>query len=167
MLADTGLSFPDFRSSERTFQLLVQVAGRAGRGEASAKVLIQTFKPENEVLQFAASYDYKGLFKQELESRKLLSLPPFSESLKLTLREKSVVLLQEKVKDLVEKIKKIKEEKNLDLLVRNAPNSIPKIQKDFIWNVVVRGEVEILMKNLSSEDLKNWRLDRDPNSLSS
>lgn len=76
--ADTALSMPDFRASERTFQLLVQVAGRAGRHEAPGKVLIQTRAPDHPALQFARTHDVDGFLRAELEDRERVGYPPFA-----------------------------------------------------------------------------------------
>ncbi|MBN1308584.1 MAG: primosomal protein N' [Chitinispirillaceae bacterium] len=75
--ADTGLHLPDFRASERTFQLLTQVAGRAGRCDNLGKVIIQTYCPEDYALRCAAQHDYSTYFKQESENRRLLNYPPW------------------------------------------------------------------------------------------
>ena len=77
LAADTGLAFPDFRSAERTFQLLTQVAGRAGRGRSPGRVVIQSFYPDHYALQFARRQDYGGFFEHEVEFRRLLGYPPF------------------------------------------------------------------------------------------
>jgi primosomal protein N' (replication factor Y) (superfamily II helicase) len=74
---DTGLGLPDFRSAERTFQLLTQVAGRAGRGKLAGKVLIQTYYPEHYALKYAAEQDYEGFYKAELNYRRRMGYPPF------------------------------------------------------------------------------------------
>ena len=74
---DAGLAMPDFRSAERTFQLLTQVAGRAGRGRLQGKVLIQTYYPEHYVLKHACQQDYEGFYKEEISFRQKLSYPPF------------------------------------------------------------------------------------------
>jgi primosomal protein N' (replication factor Y) (superfamily II helicase) len=76
--ADAALSLPDFRASERTFQLLVQVAGRAGRGETPGRVLIQTWQPEHPAIQLAVKHDVKGFIAQELEQRREVGYPPFA-----------------------------------------------------------------------------------------
>jgi primosomal protein N' (replication factor Y) len=76
--ADAALSIPDFRASERAFQLLVQVAGRAGRGDAPGKVLIQTYDPAHHAISFAVRHDVMGFFDRELRDRKELGYPPFS-----------------------------------------------------------------------------------------
>jgi primosomal protein N' (replication factor Y) len=76
--ADAALSIPDFRAAERAFQLLVQVAGRAGRGDSPGKVLVQTYDPDHHAITFAIRHDVMGFFNRELRDRKELSYPPFS-----------------------------------------------------------------------------------------
>ncbi len=75
--ADAGLAFPDFRSAEKTFQLLTQVAGRAGRGKIPGRVVIQSFYPDHYALQFASRQDYSGFYQHEIEFRRLLGYPPY------------------------------------------------------------------------------------------
>ena len=77
--ADMSLHFSDYRSGERTFQLLTQVAGRSGRAEEKGKVVLQTFDPENEVLRFATAYDYTGFYENEISLRAAMQFPPFSK----------------------------------------------------------------------------------------
>jgi primosomal protein N' (replication factor Y) len=77
ILADTGLHLPDFRAGERTFQLLTQVAGRTGRGSQPGEVIVQTYNPEHPTIRYAASHDFEGFSKAELELRKGLSFPPY------------------------------------------------------------------------------------------
>jgi len=76
--SDAALSFPDFRAAERTFQLLTQVAGRAGRGEAPGKVVLQTFFPDHYAIQLAAAHDYRGFYEKEIRFRSWMHYPPFS-----------------------------------------------------------------------------------------
>jgi len=76
--SDAALSFPDFRAAERTFQLLTQVAGRAGRGETPGRVVLQTFFPDHYAIQFAASHDYKGFYEKEARFRSWMHYPPFA-----------------------------------------------------------------------------------------
>jgi primosomal protein N' (replication factor Y) len=76
--ADTGLHFPDFRASEKTFQLLAQVAGRAGRADNQGEVVIQTYCPEEIAIKTAQHHDYEQFFNYELKNRQELSYPPFS-----------------------------------------------------------------------------------------
>jgi primosomal protein N' (replication factor Y) len=75
--ADTGLHLPDFQAAERTFQLLVQVAGRAGRARIPGRVIVQTFSPEHPAIRFAATYDYQGFYRWEIAIREAAGYPPF------------------------------------------------------------------------------------------
>ena len=77
MNPDTLINMPDFRSGERAFQLITQVAGRAGRGELGGEVLVQTFSPEHYSIRCAAGHDYNEFFSQEMKMRKALQYPPF------------------------------------------------------------------------------------------
>jgi primosomal protein N' (replication factor Y) len=85
LLADLSLNLPDFRAGERTFQQLVQVAGRAGRGDVAGRVLVQTLRPEHPSLAAAAHHDYAGFMAGELERRRALSYPPFARLVLLRL----------------------------------------------------------------------------------
>jgi primosomal protein N' (replication factor Y) len=76
--ADTALGLPDFRAAERTFQLLTQVAGRAGRGDSPGKVVLQTFFPDHYAVQYAARHDYSGFYDKELRFRSWMHYPPYS-----------------------------------------------------------------------------------------
>ena len=88
--ADVGLGMPDFRAAERTFQLLTQVAGRAGRGDLKGKVLLQTINPDHYAIRFAAAQDYDGFYKKELNFRRLLHYPPFAPMAILVVRSKKL-----------------------------------------------------------------------------
>jgi primosomal protein N' (replication factor Y) len=81
--ADTGLNFPDFRSSERTFQLLCQVAGRAGRGVKAGKVIIQTYSPDNYIIEAASKHDYAAFYHKEITYRRRYNYPPFAQLIRL------------------------------------------------------------------------------------
>jgi primosomal protein N' (replication factor Y) (superfamily II helicase) len=84
--ADAALHFPDFRSAERTFQLVTQVAGRCGRGDAPGEVLVQTFSPEHPAIQAAKTHDFLGFAATELENRRKLAYPPFAYLARIILR---------------------------------------------------------------------------------
>ncbi len=86
--ADTALNMPDFRATERTFGLIAQVAGRAGRSEKSGIVVVQTFSPDDPTIQLAAKHDYEQFAKQELELRQQVGLPPYSRMARIVVRDK-------------------------------------------------------------------------------
>jgi len=88
--ADSSLSLPDFRAAERTFQLLTQVAGRAGRGELAGRVFIQTFYPEHYAIQDAVKQDYVSFFERELHFRRMMAYPPFTSLANVIVRDTSL-----------------------------------------------------------------------------
>jgi primosomal protein N' (replication factor Y) len=85
--ADSSLTLPDFRAAERTFQLLTQVAGRAGRGDLPGRVLIQTYYPEHYAIQDAVRQDYASFFERELHFRRLMAYPPFTSLANIIVRD--------------------------------------------------------------------------------
>ena len=89
ILADTSLHLPDFRASEKTFSLITQVAGRAGRFFPDGKVLVQSYSPQNEAIAFAVKGDTEAFYEYEIENRKILGFPPFSRLLRLVFRSQS------------------------------------------------------------------------------
>jgi primosomal protein N' (replication factor Y) len=90
--ADYALGFPDFRAAERTFQLLTQVAGRAGRGETPGKVVLQTWHPDHYAILFAQRHDYEGFYEKEIRYRKWMHYPPFSALANLLVRSDKLEL---------------------------------------------------------------------------
>ncbi|GHU43048.1 primosomal protein N' [Spirochaetia bacterium] len=88
IFADTGLQMPDFRAAERTFSLIVQVAGRAGRFFPDGKVIVQTLRPNDPLIKRACALDLEGFYTQELEMRKMMAFPPWSRLIRITVRSK-------------------------------------------------------------------------------
>jgi primosomal protein N' (replication factor Y) len=84
---DTALALPDFRSAERTFQLITQVAGRAGRGDAPGRVVLQTYMPDDPTIRAAIRQDFRGFARTELVSRKQVGLPPYARMVRIVLRD--------------------------------------------------------------------------------
>ena len=99
--ADTALNLPDFRSSERTFQLLTQVAGRAGRAEKPGQVLIQTYNPNHYAIRFAQEQDYEGFYEYEMGIRRSMAYPPYTFTVGLTLSHISEELIVKKAYEIV------------------------------------------------------------------
>lgn len=161
ILADVGLHIPDFRSGEKAFQLLTQVAGRSGRREKQGEVVIQTYCPTHPSVVFAGNHDYKRFYLSEIVQRKDFGYPPFGDIIKLTYvhKDKKIcfetagtlfVALQEKVRLL-----------NFDIDVSYAPAAIPKLHGTYRWHIYLQGEKskELL---LHMKQLNGWRIDRDP-----
>jgi primosomal protein N' (replication factor Y) len=108
--ADTALNMPDFRSSERTFQLVCQVAGRSGRGEAAGRVFVQSFEPTNPAIVLAAGHDYERFAAQEIEHRRSNGLPPIARMARVVVRDEDLSKAQEQAGRLAEVIRKAAEE---------------------------------------------------------
>jgi primosomal protein N' (replication factor Y) len=101
---DTSLSLPDFRAAERTFQLITQVAGRAGRGDNPGRVVLQTFMPEDPTIQAALRQDFVGFAQSELQSRRDVGLPPFARMVRIVLRDQDQDVLHKKSEELGAKV---------------------------------------------------------------
>ncbi len=97
---DTALALPDFRAAERTFQLITQVAGRAGRGDIPGRVILQTFLPDDPTIQAAIKQDYVGFAERELQSRKEVGLPPYARMARIVLRDEDADKLQQTAEEL-------------------------------------------------------------------
>lgn len=93
--ADTALNLPDFRSAERTFMLIAQVAGRSGRSAGGGRVIVQTFVPDHPAIQHAVEHDYHGFAEQELVSRRMMNLPPLSRMARIVVRDRELPTAQE------------------------------------------------------------------------
>jgi primosomal protein N' (replication factor Y) len=106
LTADTGLHLPDLRSAERTFQLVTQVAGRAGRGKRRGRVIVQTFFPEHYALRFAVAGDYRGFAEKELASRRSLGYPPFGRLVKVLLQGEDEAKVKERAKTTAEALQR-------------------------------------------------------------
>ena len=108
--ADMSLHFSDFRSAERTFQLITQVAGRSGRADEAGKVVLQTYQPENHVLRQAINYDYKGFFERENSIRKATAFPPYTKIIRVLVQSENEEAAVETVKKLYAAIDDVRRE---------------------------------------------------------
>ena len=132
--SDIILNFPDFRSGEKTFQLLTQVSGRAGRGDKKGKVIIQTYEPENNVIKDSKEENYNLFYEKEISSRKVFSYPPFSKILNIGFSSEDEGRLLELSKRFYDEIKSQDIE-----LYGPMPSMVYKVQKRFRMNIFVKG----------------------------
>jgi primosomal protein N' (replication factor Y) len=100
--ADVSMNLPDFRSGERTFQILTQVAGRAGRGEVAGKVIVQTFNPDHHSLKYVTAHDFKGFYAEEAGMREELGYPPFSRLVRVVVEAREQAQAQAAARSLAE-----------------------------------------------------------------
>lgn len=171
--ADLTLNMPDFRASERTFQLLMQVSGRAGRGEDPGKVLIQTFNPDHYSLQATCRHDYRGFYNEEIRFRRDLVYPPFSRLANLI----AVGSTPQSAKALVEKVyrglrQKVGDSREITLL-GPAPAPLERIKGRYRWHLLLKAKrispllalLQQELEALSSAERKQVTVDIDPVSL--
>ena len=104
--ADNLIYFPDFRSQEKCYQLIQQVAGRAGRSHSRGKVIVQTYNPKHNVMIKIKNNDFKGLFKDQLNERHTFNYPPYSRIIKITLKNKNLNILKSSA-TWISKVKKL------------------------------------------------------------
>jgi primosomal protein N' (replication factor Y) (superfamily II helicase) len=159
--ADLALHLPDFRAGERTFQLLTQVAGRAGRGETSGEVFVQTYTPFSPSIQFARHHDFAGYFQQELEFRERCDFPPFKHAMLITVRsshEGRAKLSAETLK------RRLSEALPDEFIVGDAsPAPLEKLQGQFRFHILIRGEAIMRLSRLVRETLNKLPFPEDVN----
>ena len=161
--ADTGLNFPDFRSSERTFQLLCQVAGRAGRGVKAGKVIIQTYSPDNYIIEAAARHDYLGFYYKEIDYRRQYNYPPFSQLVRLVYSHTDEELCRREAKRVYRLI--LDERAREGMIDFNVIGPVPafafRTRSRYRWQLFLRGPDPTRM--LSRLTLpRGWTIDVDP-----
>ncbi len=161
VLADVGLHLPDPFAGERVFQVLTQVAGRAGRSERGGKVVLQTFDPENRVIQAAARHDVDGFYQYELENRKRLDFPPFTRLVRLEYRDADQASAEKEAKHVAEKLSTINRQPST--LIGPVPCFFSKLRGLYRWQIVLRGGNPA--ESLRGVRLDNWRVEVDPISL--
>jgi primosomal protein N' (replication factor Y) len=165
VLADAGLNLPDPFAAERGFQLLTQVAGRAGRSERGGQVILQTFMPENEVIQAAAGHDYAAFYTREIAGRKRLGYPPFGRLVRLEFQHKNLEKAEKSARGLAELLshKIVKEKRSETDLVGPVPCFFAKQNGFYRWQVILRGPDPASL--LRSRLPEGWQVEVDPVSL--
>jgi primosomal protein N' (replication factor Y) len=165
VLADVGLSLPDPFASEKVFQTLTQVAGRAGRSALGGKVVLQTFMPEHYAIQAASMHDVNGFYEQELKYRKQLGYPPFMRLARLEYRHANPVTAKEESQKTADRLKvKIEAEgRRQTELIGPVPSFFSKMDGVHRWQIVVRSPDPVSL--LRDMKLTDWRIEIDPISL--
>lgn len=155
ILADTALHLPDFRATERTFSLITQVAGRAGRFFPDGKVFVQTYNPENQAISFACSANTEGFYDFEINQRKLLSFPPFSRLIRLVFRSSNQIKAQKTSEDAANLIENLKIPR-VEIL---GPSECPlsKISQNYRFQLILRGEKIVPLQNAVRKLLFDYR----------
>ncbi len=160
--ADIALNIPDYATSERTFTLLTQVAGRAGRGDEPGKVIFQTFNPLHFCIDTASHHDYHEFYAAEIDARRRYHYPPFRQFIKLTYRHENRHRCQNEALLLYEKIQLWIERLGMEDadIVGPAPALTERVRNKYQWQMIVRGLD--LYRLLRVIDAPEWDIDIDP-----
>jgi primosomal protein N' (replication factor Y) len=162
--ADTGLHLPDFRAAERTFQVLTQVAGRAGRGLLGGRVILQTYHPEHQAIVAASLHDYEAFYRQELERRRELEYPPFARLTRLVYRHPDPERAQREAQRLGRLVRRaLQEAGRPDDLIGPAPCFFERLRGDHRWQIVLRAADPRPL--LPASLPQGWTIDVDPVTL--
>jgi len=152
--SDVTLNLPDFRAGERTFTLITQVAGRAGRGEDGGEVVLQTYAPSHYSILTASKHDYEKFYEHEIVSRKDLKFPPFVSLIKITFRSKC----EDRVKQASTKVALALRNDMKDADITGpAPASISKLRGYYRWNLLLKGKNRSIMSASLRDVLRRIR----------
>ena len=138
--ADIGLTLPDFRSAERIFQLLTQVAGRAGRQRKQGEVIIQTNMANHYAIQYAKNHDFNGFYAQEAAYRKEAGYPPFTRMVKLGISSENVTEVNKIARDIVKQLKKYSD--GYYSVIGPAPAPVFRLKNKYRWQVLLKVDVQ-------------------------
>ena len=163
--ADTALHLPDYRTTERTFQLLTQVSGRAGRSHRGGRVIVQTYCPDHYAIQAAANHDFAAFYRQELQYRRRLGYPPFSQMIALRLSDpdphRCQVAAQRLGHWLAAEIRRLDPQADL---IGPAPCFYSRVRGRYRWQIVIRAsDPASLLRDVALPG--DWRVDVDPITL--
>jgi primosomal protein N' (replication factor Y) len=165
VLADVGLNLPDYRAGERVFQVLTQVAGRAGRSPLGGHVVLQTFNPDHYAIQAAAEHDYAGFYKEESGLRRELRYPPFTQLVRLEVRNADARKAEGEARKLAATLTKAiaQQRRGSTDLIGPAPCFLPRLNRQYRWQLILRGpDPASLVRGLK---LPEWRVEVNPPSL--
>jgi primosomal protein N' (replication factor Y) len=165
LLAEVALNLPDFRAAERSLQVLMQVSGRAGRSSLGGKVIMQTYQPENYVIQFAAKHDYLGFYEKELGYRRSLAYPPFSRLTKLEYRHLQEAKSRATAEELYAIIRDEIAAHSLDKveISEPLPAYYPRLGGEYRHQMILRSPDPLPL--LNSLPLRGWKVMIDPSNL--
>ena len=171
--ADMSLHFPDYRSGERTFQLVTQVAGRSGRAEEKGEVVLQTYDPDNYILRFASQYDYRGFYEHEIGMRAAAMFPPFVKIVRVMTTGETDEAAIEALKEVYGKLQEIYSRHSDSFLFFNKMHApIKRIQNRYRYQVLMRltdgavlREIYNAVSSCRSKDALVW-VEENPSNLS-
>ncbi len=152
--ADTSLNMPDFRAAEKTFQILTQVAGRGGRGDAAGRVMIQTFNPQHYVLQHTRTHDYKAFYEEEIAFRKSLQYPPFGHIINLRLSSVKKDALMETAQEIGKQARRLATRYgNAAEIIGPSESPLAKIRGEHRQQMLIKGRDSKILHSIAVEIL--------------
>lgn len=157
LTADAAFNLPDYRSTERGFQLLTQVAGRAGRGERVGEVILQTYAPELEALRLASKHDYQGFFGPELANRRDFEYPPFSQLIRIVVSGEDQLLVESVSDMLAEEISRLLEDdvpEDEVKLLGPVPCVIERIKGRFRYHLIIKNKAGAAVQQMITEYMR-------------
>ncbi len=157
--ADLSLNIPDYRAQEKTFQLLTQVAGRAGRGDDAGEVIIQTYQPDHYAIRSGANHDYESFYRQEIRIRKEYRYPPFYDLITIRVDHEKRISASKKAFEIIKRIGAAATGLDAELIGPN-PAVIERINNRFRFNIMIKtgNDLEALKEILDREVLRNSKL---------
>ena len=172
--ADSSLYIEDYKASERTFQILTQVAGRAGREKLPGRVIIQTYNPENFAIECSKKQDYDKFYETEIELRKQLKYPPFCDIISIGLTDIDNNKIKNVSERLYKNIKNLIEKENTNIFIyKPLPCPIDKIKNRYRWRIIIKGKltnklINVINKAIEITNSKTTRIivDTNPSNLS-
>ena len=163
--ADVSLHLPDFRSGERTFQVLSQVAGRAGRGPLGGEVIVQSYTPENYAVHYAAQQDYLSFYEREISLRRQYQTPPFSRLIRLLYTNPDNTLCQREAQRIYRLLMRERDSWGIDVaFIGPSPAFVTRVRGRYRWQIILRGDDPARL--LAGVPIpQGWVVDIDPVSL--
>lgn len=161
--ADPGLALPDFRANERAFQLLTQVAGRAGRGVLGGQVILQTYQPYHPSIKAAVNHDYNLFYEAEIQSRRELGYPPFRRLGRVLVQNQHPIEAQRQIEEAATQLRRsiAKEQLTDTHIIGPAPCFFSRIDKHYRWQLLVRSANPLIaLSHLQTRH--GWYIDIDP-----
>lgn len=150
--ADSLLNLPDFRARERCFQLLVQVAGRAGRADIHGEVVIQTYNPQEPLFEKVVSQDYKKFYDDEMKIRKRLDYPPYNDILRMVVSSENESSCQNHINELAKHIEEMIDAKEDNIMIMGpAPCPISKIKSRFRYQIMIKCNSSLLLRSIAAK----------------
>ncbi len=164
ILAEVGLNLPDYRATERTFQVLTQVAGRAGRSPLGGRVVLQTYEPDNFAIQTAARHDFAGFYEREIAYRRELRYPPFTRLVRLEYRHHEIQKAEEAAQQMAGVLRQwIRAGAQRIEMVGPVPCFFTRLYGRYRWQIILRGPNPAML--LRGRQMHNWIIEVDPPSL--